>query len=154
MNKNNYLFTDVGTSKILKKYPYTKPIYDNIRTSVIMILTKDSFDLDITNNYFNYFVTAISNMFYYKLCVLARTKLNVEEEQLIILFGKTLKKRDWSKINDDDACYLARDFGGHIFYEITSNKNMVHYLRGVDFVPTTLIKLIGQSSFGLLQQVE
>lgn len=152
MKKYDVLYFASGSIKIVKHFDRNPLITSKIYKDVEKVVTIAAKNLDNENG--DLFLLGITNLCLYKLCLLQRHSLNADEEYLLALFGRVLKKKNVEKMTTEEVKVLMEDFAGHIFYDITSNKRGKYYYENVNNVPVGLLKIVGFNSLGMEENYE
>ncbi len=153
MLTTDYLYTYTGTKRIYSTYNVSKVLYDITRNNIIKILSI-KLGARLNHEVGQKFTIALTNLFLYRFCVLGRDRFNTEEERLLILFSKVLYPKDFDNFDDDSIKVLVRDFAGHIFFDLTSDKKHRHYLAGQEWIPFPLLNMMSFTSFSMSKKKE
>jgi hypothetical protein len=147
MKNYDMLYFNSGSNKILSHFGVNKIFLQKTDTDTERTVRYFAKNLDNDNGLA--FLTAITNMVLYKLCVLKRKSLSPDDELLLALFGKTLAKKDVRAMTIEQVKVLAEDFGRHLFWDITEDKSSRNWVPHKTNIPVGLLKLVGYTSLNL-----
>jgi len=147
MNKDDVLFTDAGTKRILNRFKLNPKFYSAVRESVDSLLSHTVKSRECYQ--YRYFLTSLSNMYMFRLATLIRNKLGSQEEEQIMLFGRLLKKKVLPELQDDYIRELTNDFAQHIFYDFISDKSNKNWTPHVSNIPVTFLKTVNPCSVNI-----
>lgn len=149
MNKDDVLYTDAGTKRIINRFKLQPKFFQSVKTDIDTLL---SYSIKNKECYqYRYFLTALSNMFLFKLSTMVRHKLNSEEQQQILLFGRVLKTKILAELQDSYIRDLCNDFAQHIFYDITYDKSNKNWMPNIDNIPIDLLKTVNPCSLNVYE---
>lgn len=147
MNKDDVLFTEAGTKRILNRFKLNPKFYQSVRDSVDNLL---SYTVKSRECYqYRYFLTALSNMYMFRLATLIRNKFSTQEEEQILLFGRLLKKKVLAELQDDYIRDLCNDFAQHIFYDFVTDKSSKNWTPHFSNIPISLLKTVNPCSLNI-----
>lgn len=147
MNKDDVLYTEAGTKRIINRFKLQPKFFHSIKSDIDSLL---SYSVKNKECYqYRYFLTALSNLYMFRLATMVRHRLNVEEEQQILLFGRVLKPKILAELQDPYIRDLCNDFAQHIFYDITCDKGNKNWSPHIDNIPIALLKVINPCSLNI-----
>jgi hypothetical protein len=146
MKKYDILYFESGTQKIIKELNISKTLLLKTEADVRRIVQISAKNINKSLVVGELFLTALTNLYLYRLAILGRNSLNVEEESLLSLFGRVLNKKNLDEMSDSAIKILTEDFTQHIFEDITYNREVRNWVPHKNSVPSDLLKLVGYSS--------
>lgn len=150
MTKEDTLYTEIGTKRIVNRFKLQPKFFNSVKIDIDSLL---SYSIKTKECYqYRYFLTALSNMYTFRLASMIRQKLNTEEQQQILLFGRVLKQKILTELTDSYIRELCNDFAQHIFYDITYDKGNKNWLPHIDNIPISLLKVVNSCSLNIYDE--